>query len=493
MGDWYKSHFASASIPYFQPSNRCFNFSSIIETFSSINHELLHNVQEVEKSMRQLCERIEMEIPLGEVDKVSVMNNSLAVLSAQQMQLVVLMRSLSEQLRIIQSVSVQIQQADKPYPSLTEAASVYLFVSYCGIQEESNAIYEVKFKYGAPVVGRVDRFCEREKNQVVGLGAARIRSNLYVLARDCGFIIDTKTMSRCQSFTPPIKHKRSPLVMSAYDKLYCLECPSSFPPNPEDFFERYDPDKKLWEKMSSYPFYNDYDNYMNITGYAVCYGVILFSLCASRGTNFDVTAFHISRNQWKPVEVDISVHYAPFQGRAVVVGEIIYSVHGEEELIAFGFKMYKGDDGSTVYVLSQLFVLEGLEIVRPPLPYEDHETQYLVDLGNSNFVHVKTGRVLISVQYLCITMFQILVREGGSLMIKTIHSTVRSVDIQRGEWFNLVSCFVPGCEDYEPKEKESSLDESFSMVNHRRMAKKEAGRGIPARGPELKSVRKRKS
>ncbi|KAL6279973.1 hypothetical protein ACE6H2_016854 [Prunus campanulata] len=489
MGDWYKSEpFASASIPYFESSNRCFNFSSIIETFSSINRKVLHDVQEVKKSMRQLCERIEMEIPLGEVDKISVMNNSLAVLSAQQMQLVALMRSMSEQLRLIQSVLVQIQQADKPYLRLMEAASVYLFVSYFGIQEGSNAIYEVKFKYGAPVVGRVDRF----RDQVVGLGAARIRSNLYVLAQDCGFIIDTKTMSRCSSFTPPIKHKPSPLLVSAYDKLYCLARPSIFRSNPEASFERYEPDKKLWEKMSSYPFYNDYDTYMNITGYAVCYGVILFSLCASRGKNFDVVAFHVSRNQWKPVEVDISVHYAPFQGRAVVVGEIIYSVYGEEELIAFGFKMYKGDDGSIVYFLSQLFVLEGLEIVRPPLPYEDHETKYLVDLGNNNFVHVKTGRALISVQYLCITMFQIVV-SGGSLMIRTIHSTVRSVDIQCGDWFNLVSCFVLGCEDYEPKEKESSLDESFSMVNRRRMAKKEAGRGIAARGPELKFVWKRKS
>ncbi|KAI5329520.1 hypothetical protein L3X38_028917 [Prunus dulcis] len=211
------------------------------------------------------------------------------------MQLVDLTRSMSEQLRLIQSMSVQIQQADNPYPSLTEAASVYLFVSYFGIQEESNAIYEVKFKYRAPVVGRVDRFCEREKSQVVGLFAARIRSNLYVLARDCGFIIDTKTMSRCSSFPRPIKDKQSPMVFSAYDKLYCLACPWELPAIPEASFDRYDPDNKLWEIMPSNPFYNYYGTDMTITGYAVCYGVILFSLCASRGKNFDVVAFHISR------------------------------------------------------------------------------------------------------------------------------------------------------------------------------------------------------
>ncbi|XP_021818305.1 uncharacterized protein LOC110760362 isoform X2 [Prunus avium] len=455
MGDSNTSQPSASAdlLPYCHPLNRCVNFSPFLEKFTSTGDEVLHYVQEVEKSMRELCERTEMEIPLGEVGKILEINKSLAVLSAQQMQLVDLMRSMSEQFRLIQSTLVQIQQADNPYP----------------------------------------RFCEREKNQVVGLVAARIRSNLYVLAQDCGFIIDTKTMSRCSSFTPPIKHKRSPLVVSAYDKLYCLACPSSFPPNLEASFERYDPDKKLWEIMPSYPFYNDYDTYMNITGYAICYGVILFSLCASRGKNFDVVAFHISRNQWKPVEIDISVCCAPFKGRAVVVGERIYSVHGEE-LIAFGFKMYKGDDGSLVYFLSQLFVLEGLEIAHPPLPYGGkYKTEYLVHLGNSEFFYVKTRRTLLSVQYLCITTFRIVVEEAGSLKMKTIHSTVRSVDIQCGEWFNLISCFMPGCEDYEPKEEETSLDESFSMVNHRRMAKKQAGRGIAAREPELFSVRNRKS
>ncbi|ONI07965.1 hypothetical protein PRUPE_5G150200 [Prunus persica] len=150
--------------------------------------------------------------------------------------------------------------------------------------------------------------------------------------------------------------------------------------------------------------------------------------------------------------------------------------------MAFGFKMYEGDDGSIVYFLSQLFVLEGLEIALPPLPYsEEYKTDYLVDLGNNEFFYVKTSRTLLSVQYICITTFRIVVEEAGSLKMKTIHSTVRSVDIQCGEWFNLVSCFIFGCKDYEPKEEETSLDESFSMVNHRRMAKKEAGCGIAAR------------
>ncbi|CAL9030774.1 unnamed protein product [Prunus brigantina] len=119
MGDWNKSQpSASANLlPYALPLDRNVNLSRFIETFTSSNHEVLHGVQEVKKSMRQLCERIEMEIPPDEVGKISVMNNSLAVLSAQQMQLVDLMRSMSEQLRLLQSMSVQIQQADNPYPS----------------------------------------------------------------------------------------------------------------------------------------------------------------------------------------------------------------------------------------------------------------------------------------------------------------------------------------------------------------------------------------
>ncbi|PQQ17400.1 uncharacterized protein Pyn_06732 [Prunus yedoensis var. nudiflora] len=130
-------------------------------------------------------------------------------------------------------------------------------------------------------------------------------------------------------------------------------------------------------------------------------------------------------------------------------------------------------------------------------------------IWGTEFFYVKTSRTLLSVQYLCITTFQIVVEEAGSLKMKTIHSTVRSMDIQCGEWFNLVSCFMPvllcfvynkflilmnsvGAR-YEPKEEETSLDESLSLVNHRRMAKKQAGRGIAAREPELFSVRNRKS
>lgn len=61
--------------------------------------------------------------------KILEMNKYLAVLSAQQMQLVDMMRSMSEQLRLIQSMSVQIQQADNPYPRSVHGLVDFIFFS----------------------------------------------------------------------------------------------------------------------------------------------------------------------------------------------------------------------------------------------------------------------------------------------------------------------------------------------------------------------------
>ncbi|XP_021818280.1 uncharacterized protein LOC110760341 [Prunus avium] len=83
------------------------------------------------------------------------------------------------------------------------------------------------------------------------------------------------------------------------------------------------------------------------------------------------------------------------------------------------------------------------------------ESEYLVHLGNRDFFHVKTGRCFDTAQYLCITTFQIVVGEGERYMIKTINSTVHSVDLECAEYFNLVFCFMPECGDYEPIEDKS--------------------------------------
>lgn len=128
------------------------------------------------------------------------------------------------------------------------------------------------------------------------------------------------------------------------------------------------------------------------------------------------------------VKLHTSVYFPPFLGRAVVIGKTIYSLYGEE----FSFKTYKADDGSLVYYLSEQFRLQGLEIARPPLPFAMDRSEYLVHLGNLEFFHVNTGccDADLPAQYFCITIFQIFVGEGGRDMLKTIHSTILSMDVE---------------------------------------------------------------
>ncbi|KAI5330035.1 hypothetical protein L3X38_029432 [Prunus dulcis] len=315
-----------------------------------------------------------------------------------------------------------------------EARSVCLFVSSYEEGEYTNTVYEVKFKHGGkvthepPVVRNVAKFREGYCRQ-----AARIfnHSKLYSFGDDGGFIVDTETWSKCSSI-PPIPASNSPVC--AYDKVYYLACRSCFQPIMEPSFQRYDPDKEVCEQMASFPFYDDYDHGMRISGYAVYYGVILFSLYGLRNGNFGVVAFHVSRNNWNRVKVDTSTYCAPpFQGRAVVVDETIYALYGEAEIIAFSFSIDKDNDDFIAYSLSQMFILHGLEFARPTDWCDSH----------------------LKVQYLSITTFRIVVGEGGRHMIKTIHSNVHSLDIKGSEWFDLVFCFTLEYGDYEPVEGKS--------------------------------------
>ncbi|XP_021818334.1 uncharacterized protein LOC110760387 [Prunus avium] len=215
--------------------------------------EVRRNIYLIKKYMRELYDRTEIDKSQGELGNISKMEKSLA-------QLVDLTKSMLEQIRSLQPT---VHKAVNPYPSLpmdSEHASmtlnqgairsVYLITSYFGIEEGSNAIYGVKFKHEGglthepPVIGLVDRFCEGEKYDVFGMKAAHIfnRSKLYILTKSGGYIIDTKTMSRCSSFPPPLACKSIPSVVSAYDKLYCLAIPSFLEPIPYLSFERYDPD-----------------------------------------------------------------------------------------------------------------------------------------------------------------------------------------------------------------------------------------------------------
>ncbi|PQQ20511.1 uncharacterized protein Pyn_22310 [Prunus yedoensis var. nudiflora] len=118
----------------------------------------------------------------------------------------------------------------------------------------------------------------------------------------------------------------------------------------------------------------------------------------------------------------------------------------EEVIIAFSFRMDKGEDGGIAYSLNPQFILRDLKIACPPVPFHELKTGYLVHLGNKDFFHVKTGspngEACPMIQYLCITTFQIVVGEGGRPMIRTIYSIVHPMDIKGREWFSLEFCFT---------------------------------------------------
>ncbi|CAB4279166.1 unnamed protein product [Prunus armeniaca] len=409
--------------------------------------------------------------------KISEMEKSLAALSDQQIQLVHLTKSIAEQLRLLRAsvtgASVNTctpnpnDGALHPYPSLPmeiegehasmmvnqgEARSVYLVVSFWS----KTAIYEVKFRHGRGVshepttIGLVAKF-----NEDKFCHAARIskHSKLYCLTQHSGYIVDMNSFSRCSSIPPNLANEFIAKVVSAYGKIYCVASPTYYPSVLGTSFWRYDPDKNIWEPL---PCCEDYHMGMIITGYAVCHGVILFSLVRWEKNQFDVVAFDLSRNQWNRVKVDTTIKYAHFIGRAVVVGTTIYAPYGNC-VIEFSLRMQKGDDGGIAYSLRQLFILEGLEIADPPLPFERWKDDYLVHLGKRDFCHVSTGNNEgFMVQHICITTFQIVVGETGRDMIKTIHSTVHSVDMEGPQMFCLLSCFARDCEDYEPIGDESN-------------------------------------
>ncbi|CAB4263742.1 unnamed protein product [Prunus armeniaca] len=160
-----------------------------------------------------------------------------------------------------------------------EARCVYLYV-FGDEGEYTNAIYEVKFKHEVPrVVELVAKFYE---GRDYCFEAARIFncSILYCRKRDGGYIIDTNTRARSSSVPPTLASKPTLTLVSASSKLYCLviswSYPWSYKPILEPSFERCDLDENIWEQMSYFPFYNDYHTSMEITDYAISYGVIFF-------------------------------------------------------------------------------------------------------------------------------------------------------------------------------------------------------------------------
>ncbi|KAL6281294.1 hypothetical protein ACE6H2_018175 [Prunus campanulata] len=407
--------------------------------------------------------------------KISEIEKSLAALSTQQIQLVDLKKSIWEELHLLRASRARAHKhgAVHPYPSLPmkehasmtvnrgAQRSVFLVMTYN--TESTGALYEVKFKYGGEVddMGGGAALEPVVKFSRFKTGARIFNySQLYVFTKDgcdklCLRSFDTKSKTLLDpSINTSLEFKPSGTVVSAYDKLYFLEDASRFVTDPLPSFAKYNPDKKNWEQMPEFPLRYPF---RWVTGYAVCYGIILYALFDGRQSS-DVVAFHVGKQNWNKVEVDTH-DYTPFRGRAVVVGETIYAMNlfGVNEIIAFSLKMNKCDNGSIAYSLIKLCKLDGLKIASPPCPFDELENDYLVHLGNHDFFHVTTGNnfEFYKVQHLCITTFQIFVREDGRHMIKTLHSTVFMVDIKACGPLMVTFGFNPECEDYEPIERES--------------------------------------
>ncbi|XP_016651351.1 PREDICTED: uncharacterized protein LOC103336655 isoform X2 [Prunus mume] len=404
--------------------------------------------------------------------KLSVMEKSLT-------KVVDFMTSMMEDIRLVRASIVNpsrpkttaIPNEDvvvNPYPSSIEEEehapmtvyqgedrSVILVVSLYD-QKYTNAIYEIKFK-GGDMVGRDAKTLVHKPLATFSddgfLKSARIRSNLYLLLVEDPFraypnnpkggrIFDIKTRSLLKQTIPRTSAlDQDGCAVSAYEKLYYFASPTSR----KQSLVRYDPDQDVWDPMPHCPFYNGYESRMRIIGYAIYYGVFVLCLYGN-DDSYDVIAFHETRmgKEWNKVNVDSCD--APFQERAVVVGKSIYAINmpREEEIVAFSFDMVEGDGGDIEYSLIKQFVLHGLQIEQPPFEFCLARKQFLIHLGNQDFFHIKISpcESIVWVQYVCITMFQIVV-QGGGHMIKTLHSTVFPLDMEGCRWFELMYCFTP--------------------------------------------------
>ncbi|XP_061988180.1 uncharacterized protein LOC133706651 [Rosa rugosa] len=341
------------------------------------------------------------------------------------------------------------------------------------------AVYKVKLEHGEsgeasagaevesslPVLNPVSTFFDKSfelpKNCL--FEGARFGSKLYLMANGHGspckpvttvnsFVCDMNSSSDLQQFSPPKAAKPFGAVISAYGMLYYFAHPSSSPHIPDPSFERYNPTTNLWESLPSYPYKTLPKPCMEVVGYAVCYGYILFSMYNRK--ECAVLAFHIGTEKWHQVKItnpSEASSYYPFLGRAVVVDNIIYAPSFfPDEVIAFSF--WRDSDHNCF--LGTPLPLMVMDTPHPPSPLMGRITKNLVHLGMLHFCLVQTGRNQCSVehQYLCITTFRIL-REEGGMDVRTLRSSVFQVGMMGSGAFHVNFSFTPDCEDIEPEEQ----------------------------------------
>ncbi|BBH03932.1 hypothetical protein Prudu_014934, partial [Prunus dulcis] len=401
-------------------------------TTASCQDELLAKTSKIKKSLRKIWAMEKSLRELGENEKY------LAALLAQKIQLIDLKKLISKQLRLLRPSRADSQKHGLPMVENAstminqgEDRSLFLMVTFLR-GKYTDAIYEVKFKFGGEVddmgaqVARVAKF-----SGSTHLGARLFdRSQLYVFSEEgwdkpCvdsfgGYIFDTKTR--------------------ALDRLT---------PSTVQFKQH----GKLCRHMAHFIFLKPKQNSYKVQAYSLGNTTLIRRIgCKCLRFHFLITL--LCGKNWKQVEIGTCT---PFQGRAVVVGETIYALNRlkEDEIIAYSLRRKVVDDGDIAYSLVRQFKLNGLDIADPPLQFDGPVTDYLVHLGNQDFVHVKTGTNEEcdegEVQHLCVTTFQIV--QG---MIETLHSTVLRVKIDVRNWFMLTLGFTPECGDYEPEESKSA-------------------------------------
>ncbi|TQD73084.1 hypothetical protein C1H46_041386 [Malus baccata] len=269
------------------------------------------------------------------------------------------------------------------------------------------------------------------------------------------YTFDTETKS-LEQIKGPREFKRSSILISAYGKLYHLTDPASFPLITNPSFECYNPKKDIWEPLNPFPKYGQKTgpSYVEVMGYAVCYGCILISLYGFGPSEF--VLFHIASETWHPVYVPTvdddmtgTKPYPSFVGRAVIVNDVIYAASTVSGVIlSFSLGMDSDPSGRILFTVKNLFKFPEFTSF---LELDNTITESLVHLGELRFCLLQTvfcsrGR---GFQPLWITTLEIVNDGSGERCIKTLCSVVRDIDIQISGGFELGYCFTPQFDEFE--------------------------------------------
>ncbi|KAM5573865.1 protein argonaute 1-like [Rosa sericea] len=258
-----------------------------------------------------------------------------------------------------------------------------------------------------------------------------------------GHIFDIKTGKVVSSLKPPAP-KWFGTHVSAYGKIYSLSDPYCSCDVPEPSFEQYDPITQSWQKLSSFPYSEEYGN-TEIQGYAVCDEILLFSICGCKENCDALWAYDVIKNKWCPVQVGNIGCY--FRRRAVVVDKTIYALSIlHMVVVAFSITSNQNEEGHISYSIGSLLQLDFPQVI------DWRSDQHLVHLGNLVFYLVQSGfddEVDVR-QPLSITKFKIV---GGS-EINIISSMLFEVDLGDSGPFCVQLCFRPEWEDVTLIEEE---------------------------------------